>query len=126
LVTKTTNNPIFNFATVTIAVLDNIEDFRSLLKKQKIKEEIEIAGAAITISDRDSGKYCVAFFADKDKFIDLQYITHEVLHLIFYILSDAGMQLNEETQETFAYLTGYYNNMIVEFINKKQYKIRVG
>ena len=47
-------------------------------------------------------------------------LTHEVLHLVFYICREKGIGLSEESEEVFAYMQGWWMDKILKLKSKKK------
>jgi hypothetical protein len=77
-----------------------------------IKEGEQVHGYAV--SNGDVKNYYIFYSVDS---LTVNYIAHEIAHLIDYILEEKEIELIGETR---AYLTGYISEKIFDFIIKKK------
>lgn len=68
--------------------------------------------------DKDSNTY-VIIKKDKDRYQEIDSITHEVLHAVVNILSERGLKFNKQNEEAYTYLTGYLNKEFFKFRDGK-------
>jgi hypothetical protein len=66
-----------------------------------------------------SGCYYLIIKKNKDKYEEIDTITHEVSHLVTDILHDSGVKVNRKNDEAYAYLTGYLNKEFFKFKDSK-------
>ncbi len=66
-----------------------------------------------------NGCYYLIIKKNKDKYEEIDTITHEVSHLTTDILHDAGVKINRKNDEAHAYLTGYLNKEFFRFRDSK-------
>lgn len=103
---KVINIPIYH-SKLTI-ILDN--DLSYVEKKYKTKSLKDFG--AVTIKDESKYRnYVVAF-----EYFDGSIIAHEIVHIINYIYSDCGIELDRVNDENQAYLTGWLFNEIYKFL----------
>jgi hypothetical protein len=53
------------------------------------------------------------------KYITYDVFTHESVHVTHSLLSEAGLQLSNETEESYAYVAGWVSRCLAESYNKK-------
>jgi hypothetical protein len=53
------------------------------------------------------------------KYITYDVFAHESLHVAHSLLSEAGLQLSNETEECYAYVVGWVSRCLAESYNKK-------
>ena len=75
------------------------------------------SGNSSTSFPTDSGKSPIIWMANTD---DQGVIAHEIFHTALNIMYWAGMQLNSETEEAFAYEVQHLTNSFYNQINKIQ------
>lgn len=62
----------------------------------------------------DRGYYLIVK-KNKDKYEEIDTITHEISHLVTDILYHSGVKFNRKNDEAYAYLTGYLNKEFFKF-----------
>lgn len=88
------------------------EDLSFVEKKYKTKS-LKAFGA-VTIKDESKYRnYVVAF-----EYSDGSIIAHEIVHIINYIYSDCGIELDRFNDEHQAYLTGWLFDEIYNFLKQ--------
>lgn len=102
------------------------EDIIKFAKKQGFDEynqkEIESKdyhGINCILKDNKHLYYYVIVKKNKDKYEELDTITHEISHVVCSILESKGITINEASNETYAYLTGYLNKEFFKFKDGK-------
>lgn len=68
-----------------------------------------------TTYDLNDGRYLLSFSSFSNDVQDLALLSHEVFHLTFMVLRNAGLTLSHDSEEAYAYLLQY----IVESFLKK-------
>ena len=53
------------------------------------------------------------------KYMTYDVFTHESVHVAHSLLSEAGLQLTNETEESYAYVAGWVSRCLAESYNKK-------
>lgn len=61
----------------------------------------------------------VVILKDKDKYTEINSITHEILHAVVFILESRGLKFNKQNEEAYTYLTGYLNSEFFKFRDGK-------
>lgn len=56
---------------------------------------------------------------NKDKYKEVDSITHEMLHAVVNILGDRGLKFNKQNEEAYTYLTGHLNKEFFKFKDGK-------
>jgi hypothetical protein len=54
-----------------------------------------------------------------NKYMTYDVFTHESVHVAHSLLSEAGLQLSNETEESYAYVAGWVSRCLAESYNKK-------
>lgn len=118
--------PVFNFD-LAISVGQNIEQLKDSLRKvwdeevlpdDEIPTEIPSFAGGITLRKAVGPyaiPYAIAFPVHPAKQPDGEghsAIPHEVFHVVASVLSSRGIPLTDETEEVYAYLTGFLNKQI--------------
>jgi hypothetical protein len=73
------------------------------------------AGLALEVESKDEEFISILWSSD----ININYITHECMHLCYMTLHRAGIDLSDDTNETYAYYLGFLVRDIVDNINKR-------
>lgn len=82
--------------------------------------EVGYSGYTFRASDEnDTGYYYLIVVKDKDKYNEIDTITHEIMHLVWLILPNRDIKLNKRSEETYAYLTGHLNKEFFKFRDGK-------
>lgn len=114
--TLTIKIPLYKI-TVHVKISNNIEKVINNFSKKKklesisLKEGDEVYGYAVAI--RDCCNYYIFYDINS---LTSYYITHEVSHIIDYILEEKDL---EKTGEAKAYITGHISENIFDFVLKK-------
>ena len=48
---------------------------------------------------------------------DFSVLQHEIFHVVCFVMRTVGIKLSSNSEEAFAYLTGYYTKIIYEKLN---------
>lgn len=72
--------------------------------------------------DDDTGRIYRYIFVikSKDKYNNIDTISHEITHAVAEILGGIGIKFNKKNEEAYAYLIGYLNKEFHKFIDGKQ------
>lgn len=90
---------------------ENYTDDRTLLHLKENVEEITTNGG-VTFSD---GAFTIIALGSQETVADyLNTLTHEIFHAVFYILEHRGLKLTVDSQEAYAYLSGYIMEQIIK------------
>ena len=65
------------------------------------------------------GYYYVVVMKDKDKYNEIDTITHEIFHLVNSILQNRDIKYNKKNEEPYAYLIGHLNKEFFKFKDTK-------
>lgn len=65
------------------------------------------------------GGYYLIIKKHKDKYVEIDTITHEISHLVADILGDVGIKFNRKSNEAYAYLIGQINREFFKFKDGK-------
>lgn len=99
------------FQSKLIIILD--KDLSYVEKKYKTPS-LEKYGAVTLRDNNNYRNYVVAF-----EYSSGSIIAHEIVHIVNYIYSDCGIELDRSNDENQAYLTGWLFREIDNFLNKK-------
>lgn len=71
--------------------------------------------------DDDTGRIYRYIFVikSKDKYNNIDTISHEITHAVAEILGGIGIKFNKKNEEAYAYLIGYLNKEFHKFIDGK-------
>lgn len=70
--------------------------------------------------DNIQGKsYSYIFILKKDKYSEINIISHEITHAVYEILTIRGLRFNKHNEEAYAYLIGYLNEEFHKFKDGK-------
>lgn len=89
---------------VTVMIFDDSESMDNWLISNF---DVEFSGRAYSASD--GSKLYMAFNKGD---VNINHITHESLHITYWVLEDCGIRLSDETQEAFCYLCGYLSEFL--------------
>ena len=64
------------------------------------------------------GKYVIWLRNFKFDAVSIDTLVHEMTHLTFSVMQYVGMTLSDESEEAFAYYSGYITNQIIKLIQK--------
>lgn len=107
---------------------------------QHIREEYykELPESAITKAkaiitrgylDQNSARFCVLVVPELEYIEDIGSMTHEILHIVFFILGESGIKLTPDSEEAYTYYTEHLMNIYFKNVlkiykeNKKKKKI---
>jgi len=73
-------------------------------------------------NDDDTGRVYryIIVVKSKDKYNNIDTISHEITHAVAEILGGIGIKFNKKNEEAYAYLIGYLNREFHKFIDGKQ------
>lgn len=83
---------------------------------EEVKDYIENGDYDATVMPTEETEYLFVLF-DKDMF-SKQIVAHEMFHLVCALLNKHGVPFSEDTQETFAYMIGYYTKEFYKKVGK--------
>src|ERR1700751_2176901 len=86
---------------------------------QKEIESKDYHGINCVLEDKNHKYYYIIVKKKKDKYEELDTITHEISHGVCNILESKGISINESGNEPYAYLTGYLNKEFFKFKDGK-------
>lgn len=107
---------------VTFIYSNSYDSIVAYAKKDGLsKEDIE------SLESRDydgyhfptDNRYYLIVKKSKDRYDEIDTITHEISHLVTDILYDSNVKVNRNNDESHAYLTGYLNKEFFKFRDNK-------
>jgi hypothetical protein len=93
---------------------ENIDEQTLRIIKSK-----DYKGLTCCLLDKDRSYHYLIVLKDKDKYEEIDTISHEVLHMVGNILSTRGIKYKRNDDEPYAYLTGYLNKEFHKFKDER-------
>lgn len=96
---------------IWVTIADDWEEVNKKFGTSKKKDDKTCA----TVLEFDDNRFVIVFIRDRFK---LQYITHEVVHVVSVTFKYAGVKPDVDNDETQAYFTSELFRMCYEFLTK--------
>lgn len=114
-------NMVFVYSSSAKAILDFAED--EGIHKDNLEDlKQPFQGYTLEVED-DNHKRSTHFYIiikkSKNKYDDIDTISHEVTHCVARIMESRGLIFNEYNEEAYAYLSGYLNKEFHKFKDGK-------
>jgi hypothetical protein len=110
--------PILDAKIIIIFCKDFAKTFNRVCKKEKAELELEGGEDAVSIILEDPTKYYIIYNIDK---LGYNVLTHEVHHITHYIAEYRNML---EDTESMAWLNGFINEKVINFVHKKNLELK--
>lgn len=108
---KFISNTIF-CENLEVCYTENIEEMQKQLKIYKIDDLVwEFNSSAMYVRDEDKNISFILLTDTKPNTI-----SHEVTHLVFWLLDRCWIPINKDNDEIFAYLVDFYVREIYDFL----------
>lgn len=125
--------PIYPVEDLIVIVTDDYSNLKVTDLKDEDNNDLECAKCSWTAFTVVNGYYkkkpCLAVVLNTkalkreykyySKYIAYDVFAHEGVHVAHSLLSDAGLQLSNETEESYAYVVGWVSRCLAESYNKK-------
>lgn len=125
--------PIYPVEDLIVIVTDDYSNLKITDLKDEDNNDLECAKSSWTAFTVVNGYYkkkpCLAVVLNTkalkreykyySKYITYDVFAHEGVHVAHSLLSDAGLQLSNETEESYAYVVGWVSRCLAESYNKK-------
>ncbi len=73
---------------------------------RELAQACENTDGCFVATDKDGQEICIIWITE------WSVLAHELFHCVFWILDNRGLQLTEQSEEAYAYLTGYLDKQI--------------
>lgn len=110
------SNVIFVYSNSYDAILKFAKTERFHQESLKVLEAKDYSGYTFLLKDTEEQSYnYIIVKKHKNKYEDIDTITHEIAHAVNDILTCCGVKYSKSNDEAFAYLTGYLNKEFFKF-----------
>lgn len=119
--TKTFDLPIYGCEMVFV-YSNTFKSVKDLLDAKNVDSNLndDFDGYSFNITEEGREEYWLIIMKSKDKYDEIDTITHEVSHIVSNILVSRGIKFNKkDNNEPYAYLTGYLNKEFFKFKDGK-------
>lgn len=127
------SQPIYPIDDLVVIVTDDYSNLKDIDLKDEDGTDLESTKSSWTAFTVVNGYYkkvpCLAVVLNTkaikreqkyyNKYMDYDVFTHESVHVAHSLLSGAGLQLSNETEESYAYVAGWVSRCLAESYNKK-------
>lgn len=125
--------PIYPVEDLIVIVTDDYSNLKDIDLKDEDNNDLECTQTSWTAFTVVNGYYkkkpCLAVVLNTkalkreykyySKYIAYDVFAHESVHVAHSLLSGAGLQLSNETEESYAYVVGWVSRCLAESYNKK-------
>ena len=122
MIKKTWVDDLFQKRIILFYNYDSLREVAKYIEKDSggvysLDDEGDAAGVSVKYED-GSGKFTqgMAIKEYNSNVFDIAVVAHEIGHMVFDLMKEAGIPISKENDETFLYLHSYWLRKILDFI----------